>query len=207
MISLNEYLADPCGTLSIPYWKAASITIPENLSIYHQSQLPADLSGFHSVECYFRLYHNLKSVHNLSPAPFSITTAGTDDIETIVSIINCSYHDIQVTSAQISGYRRTPVFAPELWVLAWNEHGGCIGCGIADLDPDSGELILEWIQVLPEFRRQGIGRAIVNQLLFRGRTAAQFATVSGRQDDPSCPEALYRSCGFTGSDLWYICRK
>lgn len=28
MITLTEYLNNPCGTLSIPYWEAKNITIP-----------------------------------------------------------------------------------------------------------------------------------------------------------------------------------
>ncbi|MFR8331962.1 MAG: GNAT family N-acetyltransferase [Oscillospiraceae bacterium] len=64
--------------------------------------------------------------------------------------------------------------------------------------PADWELALEWIQVLPEYRRRGVGQLIVRELLYRMAGIARFATVSGRADSESHPEALYRKCGFEG---------
>ena len=36
---------------------------------------------------------------------------------------------------------------------------------------------------------------------------ARFATVSGRVDSESHPEALYRKCGFEGQDIWHVLRE
>lgn len=36
---------------------------------------------------------------------------------------------------------------------------------------------------------------------------ARFATVSGKVNDPSAPQRLYRKCGFTGDDVWHILKK
>ena len=33
---------------------------------------------------------------------------------------------------------------------------------------------------------------------------AEFATVSGKVNNPTNPESLYRKCGFTGNDIWHI---
>lgn len=204
MLTLNEYLTDPCGTLSIPFWKAQNIIVPENMSILHQRQLSGCLSSYSTVERYFRLRHDLQTTARSDKTAFLIT--GTDDVDAVVSVINRCYTDIQVNRPQVESWRHTPVFAPELWVLALNENQACVGCGVADFDPEAQELILEWIQVLPQFRRQGAGRAIVNELLRRGSACgARFATVSGRLDNETCPEQLYRACGFTGDDIWYIC--
>lgn len=81
-----------------------------------------------------------------------------------------------------------------------------MGCGIAEYDREIGELILEWIQVLPEYRGKGVGRAIVKTILNRKRGIAQFATVSGKAGGDSGPEKLYRSCGFVGRDYWHVLR-
>ena len=64
--------------------------------------------------------------------------------------------------------------------------------------------ILEWIQVLPQYRGKKIGQLIVTELLFRMKDVADFATVSGKVDNETNPEALYRKCGFVGNDLWHI---
>ncbi len=33
MLLLQEYVNDPCGTLSIPYWKSKELVVPENMKI------------------------------------------------------------------------------------------------------------------------------------------------------------------------------
>ena len=45
---------------------------------------------------------------------------------------------------------------------------------------------------------------IVNTPLSKARDTARFATVSGKTNDPSDPERLYRKCGFAGADIWHI---
>lgn len=81
-----------------------------------------------------------------------------------------------------------------------------VGCGIADFDREAKEGILEWIQVLPEYRGKKIGKMIVNELLFRMKNA-DFATVSGKINNRTNPERLYRSCGFVGNDIWHVLTK
>ncbi|MCC8072948.1 MAG: GNAT family N-acetyltransferase [Clostridiales bacterium] len=74
-------------------------------------------------------------------------------------------------------------------------------------DDETKEGILEWIQVVPGFRKKGIGTAIVNQLLYRLSLIADFATVSEKVKNETKPEKLYRKCGFVGNDIWHILRK
>lgn len=76
--------------------------------------------------------------------------------------------------------------------------------GIADYDRETKELILEWIQVLPHYRRKGYGQLTVNSLLLKMQDIAEFATVSGKVNNPANPQELYRKCGFTGNDVWHI---
>lgn len=79
-----------------------------------------------------------------------------------------------------------------------------IALGIAGFDQDMQEGVLEWIQVLPEYRGQGVGKVVVNTLLERLRLIANFVTVSGQIENLTNPEKLYRSCGFQGKDIWHI---
>lgn len=100
------------------------------------------------------------------------------------------------------------MYCPKLWILVKESATGiCVGCGIADFDAEAEELILEWIQVLPEYRGKNLGTAMVKELLWRGRGFAKFATVSGKVDNKTKPEALYRKCGFVGNDVWHVLHK
>ena len=153
MISLETYLQNPCATLSIPYWKTKSITIPENMKIVHERNFSAELLRKYEDETYFRLYNPMKKLIEPELDGYKIVTASLEDIETIVSVINSSYTDLHVNKNQMHGYTQTSVYRPELWILVKESATGkCAGCGIADFDLEAEELILEWIQVLPEYR-------------------------------------------------------
>ena len=208
MITLTEYLNNPCGTLSIPYWKAKNIVIPPDMKILHDKDFREDILSDYTDEKYFRLYHNLKGIPKITNDDFEITTATRKDIKSIVQIINDSYTDISVNKNLIKSYTQTPVFNEALWIMVKEKATGIyVGCGIADFDTEAKELILEWIQVLPQYRGKKIGQLIVTELLFRMKDVADFATVSGKVDNVTKPEILYRKCGFTGNDVWHILHK
>ena len=208
MISIENYLNNPCSSSSIPYWKAKTISVPDNMKIVHDRDFSTELLKEYEDETYFRMHHSMKKLTKSEPEDYDIATATPEDIETIVSVINSSYTDLQVNKEQIQSYTKTPVYHPDLWILVKESAtGNCVGCGIADFDVEAKELILEWIQVLPEYRGKSIGTAIVKELLWRGREYAKFATVSGKVENETKPEALYRKCGFIGNDVWHILRK
>lgn len=202
---LEEYLQNPCAISSLPYWKAKSITVPDNMMILHDKDYSDDSLSDYSDEKYFRLYHDFKKINIISIEGFEIVTAEKDDLSIIVDIINKSYVDMKASCEQFESYTKTPVYYSDLWIMIKDiSSGNYIGCGIADFDSETKELILEWIQVLPEYRRKCIGQLIVNELLNRGKSIADFATVSGKVDNATNPELLYRKCGFTGNDVWHV---
>ena len=144
MITLTEYLNNPCGTLSIPYWKAKNITIPSDMKILHDKDFNANILSDYTDEKYFRLYHNLKEIPKVITNEFEITTATRKDIKAIVQIINDSYTDISVNKELIKSYTKTPVYNSVLWIMVKEKATGkYVGCGIADFDTEAKELILE----------------------------------------------------------------
>ena len=207
MISLTEYLNDPCGTLSIPYWKNKNINTPDYIKIVHQKDYFAENFSDYTDEKYFRLIHRLENIKSFSLDDFYVRTAAPKDILLIADLINRSYTDISVSCEQISALTHLDAYDKKLWIIAYDKKGSAVGCGIADLDGETKEGILEWIQVLPEYRGNKIGRLIVNELLCRMTGKADFATVSGKVDNGSNPEILYRKCGFTGDDVWHILQR
>ena len=207
MLSLQSYLNDPCGTASLPYWKQKGIVVPDNMRIVHERDFSEDMLRDYSDEPYFRLYHDLKDTRPIPMEGVELVPAASS-IDEFVRLINASYDDLCVTSEQMESYQKTPVFCPDLWLLLKEKETGTIlAGGIADYDREIGELILEWIQVLPEYRRHGYGQLIVNCLLSRMQGVAKFATVSGKVNNPTNPEGLYRRCGFTGNDVWHVLTK
>lgn len=208
MEMIEAYKENPCGVLSIPYWKNKHITIPENMRIVHDNEYTkANYQDYHD-EPYFRLYHSLVDIQTVTLDGISIASAKPDDIPVFVDVINQSYTDLSVTFEQLNGYTQTEVFCSELWVTAIDNTNSCVvGCGIADFDKELHEGIIEWIQVIPTYRGKKIGQLIVNELLNRMAGLAEFATVSGKVNNPMSPEMLYRKCGFIGNDIWHILTK
>lgn len=205
---LNEYLKNPCASSSLPYWKQKNLAVPENMKIVHDDDFDETLFAGFVDEQYFRLYHNLKDIRRTPCNAVEIVAATPDMIDEFVAIINASYSDLSVTSEQLKGYLDTPVYNPDLWILLKDKQTNVfVGGGIADYDRETRELIIEWIQVLPAYRRKGYGLIIVNALLSKMADTAKFATVSGKVDNPTRPEKLYRKCGFTGTDIWHILTK
>lgn len=207
MLSLATYLSDPCGTASLPYWKQKTIMIPDNMKIIHERDMDSQAYDDYHDEPYFRLRHDLHSIRSAATHGLELVQA-SHAVDAFVRLINASYTDIQVTAEHMERCRQTPVYHPELWLLL-KEKGSdtALAGGIADFDREAGELILEWIQVLPRCRGRGYGQIVVNSLLARMQGIAQFATVSGKVNSPSNPERLYRKCGFTGHDVWHVLTK
>ena len=203
-MTLQDYLRDPCASLSIPYWKAKTVQVPPHMHILHDKDYDAGHFADNADESYFRLLHDLHSIAIVDEA-FTARTATADDLPLLMELINRSYEVLSVSLTQLQGYRATPAFAANLWIIALDaQTDEPVGCGIADLDQEAREGILEWIQVLPDHRGQGAGRFIVNELLQRMQGCADFATVSGKVNNLTHPERLYRRCGFTGDDVWHV---
>ena len=205
---IDAYKDNPCGVLSIPYWKNKYIEIPPNMKILHENDFRNSNHLEYMDEPYFRLYHSLKTIDAIALDGISIVTAKQDDIPLFVEVINQSYTDLSVTMEQLIMYTQTEVYSPDLWVMAVDQiTDTVVGCGIADFDRELSEGIIEWVQVIPAYRGNQIGQLIVSELLGRMKGIAKFATVSGKVNNITTPEKLYRKCGFVGNDVWHILTK
>ena len=206
MITKEQYLADPCKAASIPYWKAKSITIPGGMKILHQDEFNDSKHQQYIDEPYFRLFRDLQGLSApMLPQAYACCKASLCDF---AAHINSCYNGIGVTEAELRSYITRPVYDAALWLAVKDDlTGNIIATGIAELDREIGEGVLEWIQVSEECRGRGLGSYIVSELLWRMKDEANFVTVSGRCNNPTNPERLYRKCGFTGNDVWHILKK
>ena len=204
--SKNEYLICPCKVSSIPYWKSKSITVPDGMCIVHKDNFNKTEYQHYIDEPYFRFIHSLQDLYiQVLPQGYLLYNATLKDF---AEHINSCYSGICVTEADLRDYTARPVYDSSLWLaIKNNQTDEVVATGIAELDKEVGEGVLEWIQVSEQYRGYGLGKYVVSELLWRMKENATFATVSGQCNNPTNPEALYRKCGFTGSDVWHVLRK
>jgi GNAT superfamily N-acetyltransferase len=205
-MKLNEYLLNPCGSLSIPFWKMQRINTPKNIKIVHDRSFSSVLLNNYNDTCYFRLKHDLVNIN--SPeilTDYSIKTLTKNHYSELVDLINISYisSGIKVNLNQIINWTKTEVHESNLWISIYHNKQ-MVGAIIADFDSNTKEAIIEWLQILPDYRRKGLASIAVNECLNRIKDKAAFATVSGELNNQNKPETVYRKCGFTGDDIWHI---
>lgn len=207
---LNAYKADPCGTLSIPYWKHKRITHPNDMIVVHNSDFLNELLEKYNDDMYFRLFHSLTDVKTpILASEYRVGTLHTDrSIKLLSHHINKCYENIYIDEITLSQQLNNHFYPDNLKIGIFEVNTDkLIASGVAAFDSEIGEGSLEWIQVSPEYRRVGLGQVIVNELLVRLKSKAFFTTVSGRVDNITNPERLYRKCGFTGDDIWHILKE
>ncbi len=210
MVTQKEYLKDPCGALSVPYWKALRFPLPDGMKILHEKDYLPEKERDYTDEPYFRLCHSLAWIEKEHlPDGFCLETALLPrDAEDIAHTINGAYPHIRQTPEQVLCWAEHPVFDPALWVVIRRRGDGmAVASGVGELDAQMREGVLEWIQVLPPYRGMGLGAAVVNRLLRRIKGKADFATVSGQVNNLTNPQGLYRRCGFIGGDVWHVLTK
>ena len=204
-MSAERYCADPCSASSLPFWKTKAYVVPPSLRLIRDDAY----TGLDETERdtpYFKMLHRLGGLSPLPlPRGFSLTEA---DAESLSAHISLCYEDERISAAALEAGKARPVHCPALWLAVREDRSGALAAsGIAELDPGIREGVLEWIQVSPAFRRRGLGRYLVNELLLRMKNRADFVTVSGRWDNPTHPQALYQSCGFENPVTWHIIQK
>lgn len=205
MISMEAYKKDPCKVSSIPYWKAKSLIVPSNMKIVHSDEFDVNLLDNYFDRRFFRLIHDLSDIPEFNAAGIKIDVIRSNRNEELANLINRSYTHtgICVSADHMSGLSTTQVYCPELWIGAFL-NGELIGSIICDFDREAGEAIIEWLQVLPEYRGKCVGSALICKALKTMSSFADFATVSGECDNITNPERVYRRCGFLGEDVWHI---
>ncbi|MBR5760587.1 MAG: GNAT family N-acetyltransferase [Lachnospiraceae bacterium] len=198
----DDYLANPCEASSLPFWKAETVQIPKNIKVIRDDEFNVERCAGND-ERYFKLIHDMKIVEKTHLSEqFEVVKCGT---ESYVNHINGCYVKEGISTEELKEYKNRRVYDPDLWIaVADKATGQIVATGIAELDTRIGEGILEWIQVSPQYRRKGLGKFVVRELLWRMKDKASFAVVSGKVDSESKPMALYRACGFKNPVIWHV---
>ena len=206
----EDYINNPGGTSSLPYWKSISIELPENLIILHNSDKD-DIDKYinlYDYDIFFKLVHDYKNMAEYSlKEPYYFKSFNKHkDIPMVKYIINNSYEYIHVEEKDILNWTKEESYDEDLWVFIMKDNKP-IGLCLGNFDINTGECSLEWMQILPEYRRKGLGFSLIMEILNRSNKKADFATVSGDFNNEYNPKGLYKKCGFKGKDLWYVIDK
>jgi GNAT superfamily N-acetyltransferase len=206
-ITKDQYLRDPCGTCATAFWKNIFFKKPGDVQIVHERDLHTFNEDAFDIVRYFRLIHDLKEIDAPDlPADYYFQTVNIQTQKgTVAHLINRCYENTNITQEQVDKWTKYKVFDNDSWIFIYEASSPYpVALGIADFDDTIKEGCLEWIQTLPGERGKGLGQAIVGELLLRLAPKAKFATVSGKANNKTNPEALYRKCGFNGEDIWCV---
>lgn len=202
----EEYLINPTKASSLTYRKTNEIKLSSNMLILNDEDFDKSLLSEYEDRFYFKMFHDLKYIEEVK-LPVSIEFVDCT-IKEYANHINECYADEGISDEELGKYQTRAVFDKELWIALYdNEREKIVATGIAEFDRIIKEGSLDWIQVSKEYRKQGYGKIIVCELLKRLKEKADFVTVSGRIDNETKPEILYKKCGFTKKEIWHVLRK
>ncbi len=200
MMTIEEYIKDPCKASSLPYWKTISYQIPNNIKVELEKY---NKESNEACEKYFKVIHYLDNIKtSVLPIDFILTSIS---IEEYVSHINSCYDEIRISVEELKEYQNHRVYGETLWVaIKDNRNNKIVATGIGEMDNIVREGILEWIQISKEYRRQGFGKYIVKELFHRMKDKAKFVMVSGKLLSKTNPLSLYEKCGFINKQIWNV---
>ncbi|MDE5855672.1 MAG: GNAT family N-acetyltransferase, partial [Anaeroplasmataceae bacterium] len=154
IVSKEEYLHNPCGLLSIPYWKAKITPVPNSIEILHQNRFHNQYKEF---QRYFRLIHHLDKI---GPIPAQVQPL--EITEDLVSLMNICFKSeyIVLNLKDLFDMQKHSTYRKDLWI-GIEADDRLIGCAIAEYDLECREGSIEWICVLPEYQRRGYGSKLI----------------------------------------------
>ena len=202
----KAYLANPCKASSLPFWKTNLVKIPENMKILLEDDLQDVDVLEYADERFFKLMHHMQDIKRpLLDNKYEMVCCETSEYSRHIA---ACYSNVGISAEELLEYRNHAVYDGNLWIaIKERGHSDIVASGIAEIDEDIKEGILEWIQVSPEHRGIGLGKFVVNELLWRMKDKAEFVTVSGKVDNSTNPRELYIACGFTDEVIWHVMRK
>ena len=126
----DEYVFDPCGASSLPFWKSMSIPVPEYIRILRDDLFREKDAVGYTDELYFKLIHHLNCIPEPVTPPDIVMKS--IPISCYAAHINRCYDSECVSTAELEAYKEHPVYDPALWVsYISRDSGEIVATGIA----------------------------------------------------------------------------
>lgn len=156
-MDVKEYLQNPCGTLSVPYWKAKTLAIPDSMRIIHCSNWNGQYGNF---QRFFRIKHDL---NDLPPIDYDYDTLSIDYQATqLCEMINESYNheNIVVSEQDILQWKQHKTFREELCVYINVDNGKMAASGIAEFDEVCRRVSLNGFRCFQSTEAEALGKRL-----------------------------------------------
>lgn len=130
----------------------------------------------------------------------------SSDLQGVVDLMNAAYPSLPrfVDRARLEEMTRAESYYADGWFFLQDDGiGRPIGVAVGGYCPQTDEGFIDWVQVLPRHRHQGLGGLLVQELV-RRLAAAGRITVSGSLDAPFAVGELYANCGFGQFRQWTL---
>ncbi len=197
MISKDEYIKNPTKASSLAYFKSELIPIGIKIEIVDKVYDNCLNKYFFKVVNYL---DNIK--RPILDNKYEFKNVSTKEY---VDHINSCYENISITESELNEYKNNKVYDSDLWLAIIDKNTNkVIGSIIAEYDKEISEGIIEWVEVSEGFRGKGIGKKLVNEILYRLKDKARFVTVSGDMNNKTNPYKLYERCGFKDCVIYKI---
>ena len=198
---LDIYLNNPSEASSLPYWKSLIVTIPNNMRIVKDDEYNKKDYKEYNDTLYFKLTHRLDTIDKpILKDGFRVVKK---DIYAFTNHINECYGE-SVTPNEVYLYTKRKTYDKDMWIVVVNDKNEVVASIIGEVDKKIKEGIIEWVEVSKEYRKQGLGTYLVNELLTRMKDKVNFVTVSGKLNSDSNPIRLYEKCGFINKVIYHV---
>lgn len=108
--------------------------------------------------------HHLRSApHPVLPGEYKLTSADADEL---ASHIRECYPEEHIAACELASYAHRDAHDEELRIAICDRATGrIVASGIGEYGVRIGKGILDWIQVSPDYRHRGLGRAVVCKMI------------------------------------------